>query len=171
MTVRSVLFNVHVILISAARLFHQDPVDRIAELNEWVPFNCTLNCACVERFGWYMAGHSNAIRNNGSITGLTIMRRQRTACTSGQRTYSIEVLATEALNKSAIYCAVVSKADCQHECSASRRCYSRPALLIGKLRCCLHNLVNCFLSDSNLLRLRSPKQISITSQSTFSFSI
>ena len=138
------LFNVHVILISAARLFHQDPVDRIAELNEWVPFNCTLNCACVERFGWYMAGHSNAIRNNGSITGLTIMRRNRTACTSGQRTYFIEVLATEALNKSAIYCAVVSKADCQHECSASRRCYSRPALILGKL--CFHNLVKLFLS-------------------------
>jgi len=125
-----VLFNVHVILISAARLFHQDPVDKNAELNEWVPFNCTLNCTCVESLRWYMAGHSNAIRNNGSITGLTIMRPRKTECTSGLKTYFIRVLATEALNKSAIYCGAVS--NCQHECSASRRCYSRPALLIVK---------------------------------------
>jgi len=77
-----------------------------------------------------MAGNNKAIKNNESIPGLTIRTGSSNTSSSGQETYVLEVLATEALNKSAIYCGAVSKADCQPECSASRRCYSRPALLI-----------------------------------------
>ena len=109
-------------------------MDTIVGLNEWTDFNCTVNYNCTEHVGWYMAGNNKAIQNE-SIPDLTIRTRQSNTSSSGQETYFLEVLATEALNKSAIYCGAVSKADCQHECSASRRCYSRPALLIGKLRC------------------------------------
>jgi len=111
-----------------AILFYQDPVDTIVGLNKWTDFNCTVNCNCTEHVGWYMAGNNKAIKNNESIPGLTIRTGSSNTSSSGQETYVLEVLATEALNKSAIYCGAVS--NCQHECSASRRCYSRPALLI-----------------------------------------
>ena len=85
---------------------------------------------------WYMAGHSNAIKRNNTVPGLLIKRRFASGCTeSNERTHFIEVLATEAFNKSTVYCAAYERRHREEKscrCRTDGRCYSKPALLTGE---------------------------------------
>ena len=128
-------------LISTATVIFADPKDVTVEVNEWAQFNCTAGCGY--HVSWYMAGHSSAIRRNNTVPGLLIKRRGASGCTeSDERTHFIEVLATEAFNKSTFYCAANERRQESCSCGTDGRCYSRPALLKGE------NLWNMFLWDS-----------------------
>ena len=101
------------------------------EVNEWAQFNCTVRCHYT--VGWYMAGHSIAIRKNNTVPGLLIKRPRVSKCTqSDKRTHFLEVLATEAFNKSTFYCGAYERRRVSCSCGTGGRCYSRPALLTGK---------------------------------------
>ena len=108
-----------------------DPKDVTVEVNKWAQFNCTVSCGYTA--SWYMAGHSSSIKRNNSIPGLLIKRRRSTCTESDERTSFFEVLATEAFHKSTFYCAAY---ETRHQescsCGTDGRCYSRPALLLGK---------------------------------------
>ena len=109
------------------------PKDVTVQVNEWAQFNCTVSCGYT--VGWYMAGYSNAIKRNNTVPGLLIKRRRASMCTeSDKMTFFIEVLATEAFNKSTVYCAVykTSREEKSCSCGTDGRCYSRPALLTGE---------------------------------------
>lgn len=125
-------------------MLYQHPVDVTVRLNDWARFNCTVNCTCADNVGWYKAGYQAVLKSTTDLTipGITVMEPTPVprACTSGRKTYFFSVLATEALNNSAIYCAAYTDPDvsgCQSVC-ISEMCYSRPALLtVGKLRSCV----------------------------------
>ena len=117
-----------------------DPKDATVEANEWAQFNCTVQCDYT--VNWYMAGHSNAIKRNNTVSGLLIKRWRGSRCTeSNERTFFFEVFATEAFNKSTFYCAAYERRRQENSCSCGTdgRCYSRPALLTGE------NIWNVFL--------------------------
>ena len=120
------------ILTSTATVIVDHPKDVEAVPNAWVRFNCTVTDCNTYHVRWYIAGRSDPINN--SVPGL-VFRRNSSMCTSSnQRTHFIEVQATEALDKSAFYCGVSEgsqQAPCSCRC-AGRKCYSMPALLIGK---------------------------------------
>ena len=131
------------ILTSTATVLFSDPRDRIVEVNQWAQFNCTVRCDY--SVGWYTAGCPNAIRRNNTVPGLLIKRLRPSSCTeSNKRTHFIEVLATEAFNKSTFYCAAYERRPKENSCSCGTggRCYSRPAFLTGE------NLWNVFLWTS-----------------------
>ena len=111
-----------------------DPKDVTVDVNEWAQFNCTVHCQYT--VGWYMAGHSIAIRRNNAVPGLLIKRRRASRCTESddEWTHFLEILATEAFNKSTVYCAVYKTRREEKSCSCGTdgRCYSRPALLTGE---------------------------------------
>ena len=110
-----------------------DPKDATVEVNEWAQFNCTARCNYY--VGWYMAGHSSAIKRNNIVPGLFIKRRRASGCTEAdERTHFFEVFATEAFNKSTFYCAAYETRPQENSCSCGTdgRCYSRPALLTGE---------------------------------------
>ena len=112
-------------------MLFSDPEDKIAEVNEWAQFNCTARCDY--SVGWYMAGHSKVIKRNNTVPGLLIKRLRPSSCIeSNKRTHFIEVLATEAFNKSTFYCAAYERHQESCSCGTGGRCYSRPALLTGE---------------------------------------
>ena len=124
--------------ISTATVLTAAPKDVTVEANEWAQFNCTVQCHY--HVGWYMAGHSSAIKRNNTVPGLLIKRRFVSRCTeSNGRTFFFEVLATEAFNKSTFYCAANAYKTRSEEqscsCGTDGRCFSRPALLLGKPIC------------------------------------
>ena len=111
------------------------PQDVTVEANQWAQFNCTVHCSSV---GWYMAGHRRAIRDNSSVPVLFIKRSSDVKCTPPiEKTYFFEVYATEALNRSTVYCAAYMKRNQEESCCCGKRgrCYSRPALLTGEPVC------------------------------------
>ena len=112
------------------------PEDVTVEANQWAQFNCTVDCSYTDYVGWYMAGHSHAIKRNNTIPGLLIKRsRSFVKCTpSKEKTHFFEVYATEAFNKSTFYCAAYEKHHQERSCRCGRdgRCYSRPGLLRGE---------------------------------------
>ena len=109
-----------------------DPRDVTVEVNQWAQFNCTASCGYTA--SWYMAGHSSAIKRNNTVPGLLIKRGRSSTCTeSDERTHFFEVLATKALHKSTFYCAAYERRLVSCSCGTGGRCYSRPALLTGKL--------------------------------------
>ena len=119
------------VLTSTATVIVEDPVDVEAVPNEWVQFNCTLTDCDDYHVRWYIAGRSQAIRDNN--TGLVI--RSFSMCTSSnQETHFLEVQATEALNNSAFYCAANQRSGTTStcRCGADGRYFSRSALLRGK---------------------------------------
>ena len=127
------VINFAFILTSTATVLFSDPKDRIVEVNEWAQFDCTASCDY--SVGWYMAGCPNAIKRNNTVPGLLIKRLYRSSCTeSNKRIHFIEVLATEAFNKSTFYCAAYERRPTENSCSCGTggRCYSRPALLTGE---------------------------------------
>ena len=110
-----------------------DPKDATVEVNDWAQFNCTVRCGYT--IGWYMAGHSSAIKRNNTVPGLLIKRRRASGCTeSDEWTFYFEVFATEPFNKSTFYCAAYETRPQENSCSCGTdpRCYSRPALLTGE---------------------------------------
>ena len=122
------------ILTFTAIVIFEDPRDMEAAPNEWVQFNCTVNCSDVRSASWYMAGRSDSIRDNSSVPGLRIRRTSSRCTPSNRRTYFLAIQATEAFDKSAFYCGA-SETECQAASScrcADGRCYSRPALLTGR---------------------------------------
>ena len=125
------MINFAFILDSTAIVLFSDPENKIVEVNEWAQFNCTAHCDY--SVGWYMAGHSKAIKKNTTVPGLLIKIR-RASCTESKRTHFIEVLATEQFNKSTFYCAAYERRPKENSCSCGTggRCYSRPALLTGE---------------------------------------
>ena len=107
----------------------EHPKDVEAVPNEWVQFNCTVNCN--NTVSWFIAGSSFAIRGDNSVPGL-IIRRYRSMCTlSNQVTHFLEVQATEALNMSAFYCATYDRSQATNTCRCDG-CFSKSALLRGK---------------------------------------
>ena len=116
--------------ISIATIF-ADPQDVTVEVNEWAQFNCTVQCDY--HVNWYMAGHSSAIKRSNTVPGLLIKRGRASSCIeSNKRTHFLEVLATEAFNKSTFYCAANEGSQHHSMCRcAVGRCYSQPALLTG----------------------------------------
>ena len=121
-------------------MLYQHPVDVTVRLNDLARFNCTVNCICADNVGWYKAGYEAALKSTTDL-GITVMEPTTPGpCTSGRQTYFFSVLATEALNNSAIYCAAYTDPEvpgCQSVC-ISEMCFSRPALLtVGKLRSCV----------------------------------
>ena len=103
--------------------------------DEWVQFNCTVNCSYT--VWWFIAGDQNPIKVNNSVPGLVI-RRTTSRCTSShQMTHFFEVQATKALDGSVFYCGAQPEGSQARQAPSScrcvgGRCYSRPALLIGK---------------------------------------
>ena len=125
------VINFAFILTSTATVLFSDPKDQTVEVNKWAQFNCTVRCGYI--VGWYMAGHSIAIRRNNTVPGLLIKRPRVSRCTeSDGRTHFLEVLATEAFNKSTFYCGAYERRRVGCSCGTGGRCYSRPALLTGK---------------------------------------
>ena len=127
------VFKFTFIFTSTATVLFTDPKDQAVEVNEWAQFNCTVRCGYM--VGWYMAGHSIAIRRNNTVPSLLITRPRVSKCTeSNGRTHFLEVLATEAFHKSAFYCAAYEQHHQDRSCSCGTggRCYSRPALLTGE---------------------------------------
>ena len=125
-----------------------DPKDATVEANEWAQFNCTARCGYT--VNWYMAGHSRVIKRNNTVPGLLIKRRRASCTESDEWTFYLEVLATEAFNKSIFYCAAYETRPQENSCSCGTdgRCYSRPALLTGEhitIRLCS---VFCFFSTT-----------------------
>ena len=116
----------------AAAVLFSDPKDATVEANEWAQFNCTVQCDY--HVSWYMAGFPNAIKRNNTVSGLLIKRRRDSRCTgSGEKTHFLEVLATEAFNKSTFYCTANERSrENSCSCGTEGRCYSRPALLTGE---------------------------------------
>ena len=113
-----------------------DPQDATVEVNQWAQFNCTASCSYTRFVGWYIAGHNGVIKRNNTVPGLLIKRGLASMCTeSDERTNSFEVLATEAFNKSAFYCAAYETYHRENSCGRGGRCFSRPALLLGKPIC------------------------------------
>ena len=126
------VINFAFILIFAAAVLFADPKDATVEANEWAQFNCTVHCGYT--VGWYMTGHSSSIKRNNTVPGLLIKRGRGWCTESNERTHFFEVLATEAFNKSTVYCAVYKTSHEEKSCSCGTdgRCYSRPALLTGE---------------------------------------
>ena len=127
------MINFVFILISTATVLFADPKDVTVHVNEWAQFNCTVHCHY--NVGWYMAGHSSAIKRNNAVPGLLIKRRRTSRCTgSDERTHFFEVYATKAFNKSTFYCAayMTRREEKGCSCGTDGRCYSRPALLTGE---------------------------------------
>ena len=125
------MINFAFILTSTATVLFSDPKDQTVEVNKWAQFNCTVRCGYI--VGWYMAGHSIAIRRNNTVPGLLIKRPRVSKCTeSDGRTHFLEVLATEAFNKSTFYCGAYERRRVGCSCGTGGRCYSRPALLTGE---------------------------------------
>ena len=125
------------VLTSTATVILKHPVDVEAAPNEWVQFNCTITHCDNQHFRWYVAGRPGPIMNNNSVSGLVIRRISKVCTSSNQAIHFFEVQATEALDKSAFYCGVSEVSEnSRHSPSscrcAGRRCYSRPAILIGK---------------------------------------
>ena len=72
-------------------------------------------------------------KRNNTVPGLLIKRLRPSSCIeSNKRTHFIEVLATEAFNKSTFYCAAYERHQESCSCGTGGRCYSRPALLTGE---------------------------------------
>ena len=125
------VINFAFILTSTATVLFSDPKDQTVEVNKWAQFNCTVRCGYI--VGWYMAGHSIAIRRNNTVPGLLIKRPPVSRCTeSNVSTHFLEVLATEAFNKSTFYCGAYERRRVGCSCGTGGRCYSRPTLLTGK---------------------------------------
>ena len=107
------------------------------EANQWAKFNCTVDSSYTRYVGWYMAGHSGAIKRNNTIPGFLIKRSFVKYTSSKQKIHFFEVYATKTFNKSAFYCAAHEKHHHERSCSCGKggRCYSRPALLTGERVC------------------------------------
>ena len=104
--------------------------------NEWANFSCTVHCGLFP-VKWHKAGLENPI-----VAGLEFKIFNNSTCNSEDKaTYILEVLATNASNNSAFYCAAYEscigcpQTNCK--CGCFGRCYSRPAFLIGKLDVCI----------------------------------
>ena len=90
-----------------ATVLFADPQDVTVEANQWAQFNCSVSCDYTSTVGWYMAGYRRAIKRNNTIPGLLVKISSDVMCisTTIKKTHFLEVLATEALNKSTFYCA------------------------------------------------------------------
>ena len=121
---------------ATATVLFADPQDVIVEANQWAQFNCTVSCGYTRTVGWYMAGYRRAIKRNNTIPGLSIKISSdvKYISTIIEKTYFLEVYATEAWDKSTFYCAAYEKHHQERSCSCGTggRCYSRPALLTGE---------------------------------------
>ena len=53
---------------STATVLIAGPQDMTVEANQWAQLNCTVDCDYT--VGWYMAGHSIAIKRNNTVPGL-----------------------------------------------------------------------------------------------------
>ena len=121
------------VLTSTATVIVEHPKDVEAAPNEWVEFNCTVS-DCNGTVSWFIAGRSRAIKKNNTVPGLVIRRIFSRCTSSNQKTYFLEVQATEALNNSAFYCAAYqgSRTSSICRCGADGRHFSKSALLRGK---------------------------------------
>ena len=57
----------------------EHPIDMEAVPDEWVQFNCTVNCNYI--VCWFIAGYSSPMKRNNNVPGLVI-RRTFSRCTS-----------------------------------------------------------------------------------------
>ena len=77
-------------------MFTEHPIDMEAVPDEWVQFNCTVNCNYTVR--WFIAGYPSPIKRNNTVPGL-VTRRTFSRCTSSnQTTHFFEVQANKAVD-------------------------------------------------------------------------